>query len=175
MAKTIDILERTLENEKKNFIGFCKVCEGLSVFLFVFMIAGCIVQAYELMVSLVVGGMWNSTICSAGNLITYTGLTIAFRFSKKIFAMLKKGETPFTYAVADKIKAAALTMTVTGGIGVVLECVAAILCSVGIYSYGELSDLIGGMDVFVIGLVLIALSYIFNYGCKLQQESDETL
>ena len=30
-------------------------------------------------------------------------------------------------------------------------------------------------SVLILGVVLMIIAYVFNYGCKLQQESDETL
>ncbi len=172
MAKTVDIAERTLEKEKKHFIGFCKACEGFSIFLMVFMIAGCIAQLFDLFVDIVTNGR---VICATGNIVTYAGIAVALKFSITIFGILKKGGTPFTYSLADKVKGAAMALTVTGALGFVLELAIIILNATGMVVISDFTDFVGGLHLLVIGIVLMALSYIFNYGCKLQQESDETL
>ena len=41
-------------------------------------------------------------------------------------------------------------------------------------AYRELGDTII-FSVAMLGVVLIIVAYVFNYGCKLQQEADETL
>ncbi len=174
MNKTVDLNERALEKERAAFIHFCNLCGGFCGILLVFMMCGLIVYGYDLMVSAITGGAIEDVISSAANLVTCIGTGISAWFGMKVFSRLNKGGTPFRYDVADKIKGAAAPLTACGGIGFLIEVAVIVMTTWFGYSADKF-DFFGGLDILVFGLVLNALSYIFNYGCKLQQESDETI
>lgn len=174
MAKTIDLNERALEKERTGFVRFCKICAGFCEFmvldcLFLFIICG-----YKMIESIVVGGMMESVVSNAANLVACIGIGTAARFGMTVFSELRNGETPFRYDIGDKIKGASVPLVISGAIGLLIEVAVVIMIAVFGYSADKF-DFIGGLDVLLFGLVLSALAYIFNYGCKLQQESDETI
>ena len=181
MNKTVDINERTLEKEKKNFIEFCKAAEGvLSVFLAI-MIIGAIALVIVMIMD---NAMKNAPVPSDSEYTTAEGIfngivglgmligySIAVNFGVKVFKKLKDGETPFRYEIADKIKGAAMAVFVTATIDFIAEIIMGILEVNGIWEI----DVTITFDYFIWSAILFAVAYIFNYGCKLQQESDETL
>ena len=127
MAKTVDIAERTLEKDKKDFILVCKIAEAFSSFLSAICIVGLIAVAIMAVVS-VIGvanselfdsseAIWNTVI----NTIMLITMSIALNFSRKIFNKLKTGETPFQYDIADKIKASGITLVIGSFICTILE------------------------------------------------------
>lgn len=71
-------------------------------------------------------------------------------YLKKVFSKIAESETPFTKAILGDLK--------------IMFVIIAILCL-------ENSILLG----IIIGFVLLCLYKIFEYGCMLQKESDETL
>ncbi|MBQ8787398.1 MAG: DUF2975 domain-containing protein [Oscillospiraceae bacterium] len=183
MNKTVDINERTLEKEKKNFLTFCKVAEAFLSLMCALMIIASIAIAIMMIMNFI---MKNSTVPSSNDfstpegifngiyiIVTCIGFAIALNFGIKVFGTLKDGETPFRYEIADKIKAAGMTLIGTGILHIIGEAVNGFLNSIGVFN-GELSVGIV-LDFFVLGAIIIAVAYIFNYGCKLQQESDETI
>ena len=76
-----------------------------------------------------------------------------------------------SYEIADKIKGAAMAVFVTATIDFIAEIIMGILEVNGIW---EINVNIT-FDYFIWSAILFAIAYIFNYGCKLQQESDETI
>ena len=66
-------------------------------------------------------------------------------------------------------------MLITGIIGYIIKIVSSVLFYSGIYNDVDLLIYEGEIACLIIGFMLISLAYIFRYGCKLQQESDETL
>ena len=174
MAKTVDLNERALEKERRSFVRFCDVCGGFCGFLIVFMIAGFIAYGYEFIKGIVADGAIEDIISDAANIVACVGIGISVRFGAAVFGKLTKGGTPFTYDVADKIKGASVPLIVSGGIGFATE-IAVVIMTEGFGFAADKFDFFGGLDILVFGLALSALSYIFSYGCKLQQESDETI
>lgn len=183
MNKTVDINERTLEKEKKSFITFCKVAEAFLTIMCAFMIIGAIVVAIMMIMSFIMKngpvpisteyttpeGIFNGIYL----IVVCIGMAIAFKFGIKVFATLKDGETPFRYEIADKIKAAGMTLFGTGVAHIIGEAVNGFLNATGVFKEELSVDIV--LDFFVYAAIIIAVAYIFNYGCKLQQESDETI
>ena len=182
--KTTDVTERTLEKEKKSFITFCKIAEWvIAAFMAICLIFGVVAMILIMFMDNI---MKDAYVPSSGDFTTPEGIFngiyiiitamsfwVALRFGYKVFGILKDGKTPFRYEVADKIKASGITFIVTGIIHIVLEIIKGFLYMAGVFK-GEISTTIVA-DFFVYGIVIIAIAYIFNYGCKLQQESDETI
>jgi|GEM_PF-1496012 len=183
MKKTVDINERTLEKEKKSFISFCKASEVVSSLFLAFMVIAAIVFLILLMMS---NSIKNEILSenlrgdytgaegifkSIHMLIDCLGMAVAFNFGRNTFKKLKDGETPFRYEIADKIKGAAMAVFVTATIDFIAEIIMGILEVNGIW---EINVEIN-FDYFIWSAILFAIAYIFNYGSKLQQESDETI
>ena len=177
MNKTVDINERTLEKEKKNFISFCKGAEiFLSIMCAFAIIAPIIVVAITIMSFVTTKAVLTdpeTVFIGIYIIVTCIGLAIALNFGIKVFRMLKDGETPFRYEISDKIKAAGMTFFGTGIVHIIGVAVNTFFKATAVFK-GEISVNIV-LDFFIWGAVLIAIAYIFNYGCKLQQESDETI
>lgn len=171
MNNTVDINERTLENEKSEFITVCKLFEVLCM----------VMTAVFALVVLIVSGVIISMgaelkdimVLFANSAVLLFGIVSALNFGRSIFRTLKSGETPFRYDIADKVKGASLALIMCGMLSVVII---GISCS---FSKG-FSDICHYFFFIAIGscftgLLLGIMSYVMNYGCKLQQESDETL
>ncbi len=183
MNKTVDINERTLEKEKKSFISFCKGAEGCMIVFQIIMIIGSVLILLTTILANILKGT-GLTVDFTGDyttvqgifnniyvLICSIGMAVAFNFGRNIFRKLKDGETPFRYEIADKIKGAAMAVFVTATIDFIAEIIMGILEVNGIW---EINVNIT-FDYFIWSAILFAIAYIFNYGCKLQQESDETI
>ena len=86
----------------------------------------------------------------------------------RIFAAISKEHTPFTAVNAKRMKQVAILVIIMGVINSIIEFVAQrLLASPEGYSI----DLMW----VVIAAVIYCIALIFDYGCQLQQQSDETL
>ncbi len=171
MKKAVDITERTLEKEKKSFTESCsfwaKACKALMVIM-------AIVGGYSVLIDLFV--LKPETILTAiTNGIYVITNCIGLNFGSKIFKSLKTGETPFRYDIADKIKGAGQIMVGGGALCFFMEILVTILDSFKIIGAYEMLNMTDGGSALIAGGALLMIAYIFNYGCKLQQESDETI
>lgn len=179
--KNIDVTARTLEKDKKEFSEFCKFGELCSIVVLTLLIITAILSIITVIMSAT--GFVNDPELTAAQTayiyITYllytAGIVAAVNFTIKIFSKLKTAETPFSYDIADKIKALGCTLFITGMFGVVSGFISFLLTETGVFIKTDELDSVLNSDVIIFGAFLMALAYIFNYGCKLQQESDETL
>ena len=185
MEKTVNVIERTLEKEKKHFITVCKIGQVCSVLFLALCIVGALAAGF-MSVMYMLGIAIDSEIatqimteeiyCMINLVLIAVGLSVACSFAVKIFKGLKTGETPFRYDIADKIKGAGVVLIITGLFGSVTELIYRALVGSEVFlGVDEIGIISGCEDTAIFGVVLIALAYIFNYGCKLQQEADETL
>lgn len=171
MKNVVDVNERTFQEEKKDFTLVCKVFEGLCIaILAVFAV---LTLALTVIIAEMGVDMKDVLVIAANSAILLFGMTSALNFGRAIFKSLKSGETPFRYDIADKVKGASLALiiccvlcvVVIGGSCLISEAFADIC-----HYYFFIA--IGGI---VAGLLLGIMAYVMNYGCKLQQESDETI
>ena len=171
MNNTVDINERTLENEKSEFITVCKLFEVLCmVMTAVFALIALIVLGVILSMG---AELTDIMVLFANSAVLLFGIVSALNFGRSIFRTLKSGETPFRYDIADKVKGASLALLICGFASVVIigfSCVFSEAFS-GICHY---YFFVAVGNCFV-GILLGIMSYVMSYGCKLQQESDETL
>ena len=166
-----EYVEEELEDEKEEFTLVCKVFEALcSVMTAVFALAVVIIAAVIISMKAELKDIF---IFIANSAVLLFGIVSALNFGRAIFRKLKSGETPFRYDIADKVKGASLALLMCGILSIVTLAVSC--------SFSEaFSDIchyfffIAIGNIFT-GLILGIISYIMNYGCKLQQESDETL
>ena len=96
-------------------------------------------------------------ICCLGEFIC---IFLAFYYAKRIFGCIGKGNSPFTDTTAAQIRKIALF--------VLLFAVFSVL---SVFKITFSSFFICA----VFALILYCISLIFDYGCELQQEIDETL
>lgn len=182
MAKTVDLNEKALEKEKKNFLTVCKLGEAYSIVLLSLGLFA--VMALIIMLIMFLAGVAGkdgvfsspeSIAVAAINMIMLIGIMIASNFAVKTFNKLKSGETPFRYDIADKIKGAGYALAVCSIVCVLLKMVYKILVETGVLGGNSYFDIMNYENYGMFGVFLIMLGYVFNYGCKLQQEADETL
>lgn len=102
-------------------------------------------------------------------LVNLLSLAITSRFGAAAFRSMERSETPFLYDVSDKIKAASFWLV--GG-GIVCSLYKGIVGLFGIDLFTSELSFTGNL---VSGMILFALVYVIERGCRLQKESDETL
>ena len=171
MKKAVDVNERTFEEEKKAFALVCKVFEVLCVVI----LAVFAVSALAVTIIIAVKGAdtRDVLVLSVNSAVLLFGIVSALNFGRAIFRALKSGESPFRYDITDKVKGASLAL--------ILSSLASILVQSASNLFSEkFSDICHyyfflTVGCLVVGLLLGVMSYVMNYGCKLQQESDETL
>ena len=186
--ETNDILERTLAQEKSRYEKFCRIMYGISTVMTIFFLLAAV---FCLIVTIVQeiqyknnGGETDilATVISALYVtLVLGGIGLLWNAARHIFRRLKTAETPFCYDMADKIKGAGFLAILVGVISCVYRLIVDVLLRNGVIRTFVKSD--GYMDIGypfigflgILGIVLIMVAYVFNYGCKLQQEADETL
>ncbi len=171
MKKAVDVNERTFEEEKKDFTLMCKVFETICIIvLVIFALVALIVTG----IIIVMGAKMNDVmVLSANSAVLLFGMVSALNFGRAIFKALKSGETPFRYDIADKVRGASLALLICSFASILVQSISHIFSetSADICHYYFFMA-IGGC---VVGVLLGIMSYVMNYGCKLQQESDETV
>lgn len=171
MAKTVDITERTFEQEKKEFATVCQVFEAACIVLFV---TFAVIVVIVLGVAIAVGAPLNDVaVLVLNSLMLLLGMSSALNFGRAIFKSLRSGETPFRYDIADKVKGASIALVMSGLLGILVQSISHIFSE----AFGDICHYYFFISVgnIFIGVLLGIMSYVMNYGCKLQQESDETL
>lgn len=176
----LNINKRTHKKETAEFISACQVFEIFSIIGLVAFIAGALFLLWETIFNAdSVSASTETSLLSViltniFSIICCIGICIALKFSAAIFGKLKDGETPFRYDIGDKIRAVGITLAASGALAFLVKFTGNLLCSLEIIADTiefELSD----SSLCLMGAIICTFSYIFNYGCKLQQESDETL
>lgn len=184
MNKTINVLEKTLEKEKESFVKTNKVMYFVFIVLQILSLMLAIMTSIMLIMAGINAVFEFSDSISFPDvypiltlLVISVGYFIAFNHARSIFDIFKSGESPFRYDVADKMKGAATAIIVTNItifiIGILFWGIVYFLK----FNLEEFSDMRITFDLgnLVLGIMLYAFSYVFSYGAKLQQESDETL
>ncbi len=171
---------RSMKNSKKQK-SFSKVCRNIHVFAFAAEIL------YSLAVLAVLLGAVGAPFIEFKVLISKwemlpeiiwdTSLLIVFNFMRLIFGRLKKTDTPFSEGVDQKFKAIAYTLVIGGGVHFFTSLIVSGYVSMSV-SAAELDryfSFTDGLYMLMIGAVIWGLAYVFERGCVLQRESDETL
>lgn len=184
MNKTINVLERTLEKEKESFVKTNKVLH------FVFIVLQILSLMLAIMTSIMLIMAGANEVFEISDSISfpdiYQTLTllvisvcyfIAFNHAEKIFRIFKSGESPFRYDVADKMKGAATAIIAANLINFAIELIYFAVVGFMKINNDEAFEMAIKFDFgnLILGIMIYAFSYVFNYGAKLQQESDETL
>ena len=171
MKQVIDINERTFEEEKKDFTLVCRVFEVLCVVILAVFAAGAL--AVTVIIAVMGADINNVLVLSANSAVLLFGIISALNFGRAIFRELKTGESPFRYDIADKVKGASLALILSSFAGILVQSVSPLFSE----AFADICHYYFFLTIgcLVMGLLLGIMSYIMNYGCKLQQESDETL
>lgn len=179
MAAIVDVNERTLEKDKIKFVKMCRFFEMLArIFMIIMIVCLPVLLLFYIAASAgLVSGM--SEYATPENMYFVAslcgvciGYITALNFGARIFKTVRTAETPFRYDVADKIKGAGYALAASGALGFVLNMVAVVLkAKSGFAIEAHMPE----AAPFLFGVFLIALAYVFDYGCKLQQQADETL
>lgn len=85
-----------------------------------------------------------------------------------IFSEMKKGCTPFSHENTLRIKRTAIVVIILGIVGSYSD---------GLVDYYTIGELTWKVDIpgVICGIIIYCIAFIFQYGCQLQRESDETL
>ena len=185
---TTDVMERTLAQEKGRFDKFCKLMHVFSTLMWILLTIGAV---FCLIVSIVQevqyennGGearMPETLISVFYVFLVMGGIGLLWNSARHIFRRLRTAETPFCYDIADKIKGTGFLAILLGIMSFVYRMIVELLARNGVIKHFVKSDDFVDIgypfiySVIILGVVLMMIAYVFNYGCKLQQESDETL
>ena len=171
MNKTVDINERTFEKEKQEFATVCKVFEALCTAMLV--VVALIMLGVVAVIAVMGAEFKDVMVLFVNSIILLFGMTSALNFGRAIFKSLKSGETPFRYDIADKVKGAALALMTCGMAGIIVQNISTFFSEkfLDIFHY---YFFISVGNIFI-GLLLGIMAYVMDFGCKLQQESDETI
>ena len=103
-------------------------------------------------------------------LITLISIIVCAFFFKALMQELSVAESPFTYAIADKMKRFAIVMIVTSVIASICKSIIGAILTMG---HGFAFSLDFGP--IITAVIIFILVVVFRYGAQLQKESDETL
>lgn len=95
-------------------------------------------------------------------------------YMRRIFSRLRAVETPFMYDIADKMKGLGSLLCGGGIVGALLFTIIKLFIDDLDKEWAITSGLIG-FALMLVGMIFTVFALIFERGCKLQQESDETL
>ncbi len=184
MNKTINVLERTLEKEKESFVKTNKVLHFVFIVLQILSLMLAIMTSIMLIMAGINAVFEFSDSISFPNVYPILTLLvisvcyfIAFNHARSIFDIFKSGESPFRYDVADKMKGAATAIIAANLINFAIGLVYFAVGGFMKLNNDESFEMAIKFDLgnLVLGIMIYAFSYVFSYGAKLQQESDETL
>lgn len=169
MSTNTTAIEKTTKKktEKENFIKACDVFKVFFKFGIFFMAVAFIITLVEL-----ISGDSDNTVFD--NIKAIVGIIfncVAFKYGIDIFNMLKENETPFRLEIADKIKKTGIVTLICPAVMLFVDIISIIYT---ILTDGKTRILVEAAPIFT-GVILLMIAYVFRYGCKLQQESDETL
>ena len=176
VMKTVDVNERTLEQEKQYLK---KTSEIVRIEAVCFAIALILLMVMETIPSVSDDGIDTSLLFWVKLIFLpfqAVAAIIVSNFVTRLFKEIENGDTPFRYSIADKLKG--LSDAILWGSVIfaapylVSAFVSAFTETEGAQTNASAVIMLGGL---FLGVLFKALSYIFGYGCKLQQESDETL
>ncbi len=95
-------------------------------------------------------------------------ITIIILFVHAIFNHIQKEDTPFSHQNTIRIKKIAIITIILSIVGSYSDAL------VDYYTIGQLTWKINIVGL-IVGIIIYCISLIFDYGCELQQQSDETL
>lgn len=96
-------------------------------------------------------------------------LFVILLITYKMFKKIHESYTPFDEQHVKSIKTIGILVMVMTLVGRIVDSTASSI--IGISTLGISTDSTG----IILGLIIFCLAYIFDYGCMLQKQSDETL
>lgn len=171
MSNLNDINERTLEQERNKLKQCCNIVKIEAVVLILVYIC---TTARQLINARNVGSASATIICTLVALVDVVLMIGVTSIIIGIFHDIERSDSPFVYSIADKIKGLSNLVFAGAGLHFVIFMVNELKGIFGGYVINSVDGVMGVVGL-LIGVVLMAISYIFAYGCKLQQEYDETL
>ena len=174
MKKAIDVNERTSEQEKQNLKKTCSIARIEAVCFGIALLMALTKNAIGF------DKVYSSEICSVISILSIpvsaAAIAIIVGFIISLFNEIENSETPFKHSIADKIKKLSNAVLIgTLALSVPQTAIHMILSFTAeentSYPLGSVI-LISGI---LVSVITMAISYVFSYGCKLQQESDETV
>lgn len=170
-----------MKNQENKAQSFKKVCGRIHAASVILLVLEIIFAVIYLLGVTGIDAMWTGNIWeTVPELIRTATMLIMFNYMRLIFGQLRRSETPFLPEVSRRLKAIAYTLIIGGGaywiagfavLGA-LQYFAAIPRVVGI---DVSAAVVFGVLFVMFGCVIWGISYIFERGCELQKESDETL
>ena len=157
--------QKTVDIEKQNYMMTLKLSRVASIVM-------------SIVISVALAVLWVASIQEnkIGFAVHFTVLLAPFAVSMlyltKICKILKDGDTPFRLAIAKYINHISLFLMGGGFIGYLITPLSVLEVDLGGLTFGFF---IGYSAYCWIGTTLTLIAYAFKYGCKLQQESDETI
>lgn len=130
----------------------------------------CITEAYKYMSSPSIG-LAKALCISISDFILCGSLFVISIMCKNIFMSVNQSGTPFIPQVSKGMKKIAAVIAVM----LILSAAAEYLFPIVFPELGTVPELVTDPAGWVFVSLLLMLSVVFDYGCKLQQESDETL
>ena len=186
--ETNNVLERTLAQEKSRYGKFCRMMHIFSTVMWILFAAGAVFCLIVPIVQEIQYRNHGGETDIPGTLVSVFyvflvlgGSSLLWNSARHIFRRLRAAETPFCYDIADKIKGAGFLAILIGVASLVYRAIVEMLAKNGVIRHFVKSDGYADLgypfiySVIILGVVLMIIAYVFNYGCKLQQESDETL
>ena len=161
-------------SEDQRFKGICGLIHNFAV---AFKIGILILLVVLFLINLTdtLSVIYMSDIFKAAFILYYSAVFfIVAGYVEQIFGRLRKAETPFMYDIADKMKGLGYVLGSGGIIGGAAFSIFQLFIEDLSDEWFEFS-LIAGFVLMVVGLIVTAFALIFEHGCKLQRESDETL
>ncbi len=177
----VDIPEgdENLPDRIKQAKSFSKVCRNMHIFAFAAEIL------YGLVVLAVLLGALDAPFVEITGftskwellpeIIWDAALLIVFNYTRLIFGRLKKADTPFSEGVDQKFKAIAYTLVIGGGVYFFTSLIVSGFISMSVPLEEINISYTDGLYMLMIGAVIWGLAYVFERGCVLQREADETL
>lgn len=167
--------------DSKKQKSFSKVCGNVHIFAFAAEILYGLAVLLVLLSALSVPGIKLTDMISKWEILPEiiwdTMLLIVFNFMRLIFGKLKRSDTPFLEGVPQKFKAIAYTLVIGGGAYfftsfILYGCLSLSVPDEELYTAFSFTS---GLYMMMTGAVIWGLAYVFERGCVLQQESDETI
>ena len=106
-------------------------------------------------------------------MIIHISIILALAFAYTIFQSIGKGLSPFSHVISERIRAIGILLIISAIIAWPVGSLAARVIWPDKTSYPIIISVDWGTLLF--GFIISCLASIFQYGCILQQESDETL
>ena len=94
---------------------------------------------------------------------------VIFLFAYQIFNEISKNAMPFNEKYVKRIKQIGILIAVMTLVGNTVDAAAS--AKIGVSTLGICTDSTG----IAFGIIIYCLAFIFDYGCMLQKQSDETL